>query len=90
MITNPRFFVEENDDADAISDVDAAVNDAATDTDVDNETAADADDYGDYNMMIITTSFSSMIKVVGALPTVQVVPGVVLLAEKIENIKNIK
>ena len=39
----------------------------------------------------ITTSFSSMIKVVGALPTVQVVPGVVLLAEKIENInENIK
>ena len=42
-------------------------------------------------MMIITTSFSSMIKVVGALPTVQVVPGVVLLAEMIENInENIK
>ena len=53
MITNPRFFVEENDDADAISDVDAAVNDAATDTDVDSETAADADDYGDDNMMIM-------------------------------------
>ena len=34
-----------------------------------------------------TTSFSSVIKMVCALPTVQVVPGVVLLAEKIEDIK---
>merc|ERR1719510_1337873 len=31
-------------------------------------------------MMLYSTSFSSMVKVVGALPTVQVVPWVVLLA----------
>ena len=32
-------------------------------------------------MMMYSTSFSSMVKVVGALPTVQVVPWVVLLAK---------
>ena len=49
--------------------------------DVDGDGESDDDDM---MVMLMVTSFSSMVKVVGAFPIVQVVPRVVLLAEKIE------